>query len=104
MQSQSDQSVIYIIRRQSEPCTCHVRCKPCNICAHSFTCTCLDSILRSTICKHIHLIVIKNEINSTESGSEENCQEILNAHEVILTVTNPANQLIKYISLKSVKN
>ena len=49
VQSQSDQSIVYIIRRQSEPCLCHVRCKPCNICAHSFTCTCLDSILRSTI-------------------------------------------------------
>ena len=104
VQSQSDQSVIYIIRRQSEPCTCHVRCKLCNICAHSFTCTCLDSILRSTICKHIHLVVIKNEINSTGSGSEENSQEILDAHKAILADTNPANQLIKSNSLKSLKN
>lgn len=40
-----------------EPADCPLRCSLCNICVHSFTCTCLDSGLRCTICKHVHLVV-----------------------------------------------
>jgi len=37
--------------------TCPLACRECNACVHSFSCTCLDSALRNTICKHIHFIV-----------------------------------------------
>ena len=40
-----------------EPLTCALRCTLCGICTHSFTCTCLDSGLRNTICKHIHRVM-----------------------------------------------
>jgi hypothetical protein len=39
-----------------EALTCPLMCNKCNICVHAFSCTCLDSALRNTICKHIHLI------------------------------------------------
>jgi len=36
---------------------CPLQCKPCGICVHTFTCTCVDAGLRTTVCKHIHLVV-----------------------------------------------
>ena len=37
--------------------TCPLMCRECNVCMHAFSCSCLDSALRSTICKHVHLVV-----------------------------------------------
>ncbi|XP_032235552.2 uncharacterized protein LOC116617195, partial [Nematostella vectensis] len=38
-----------------EDTKCKVRCKECNICIHQSQCTCPDSLITTTICKHIHL-------------------------------------------------
>ena len=43
---------------------CQERCIECNVCVHQFTCSCADTLIRHTICKHIHLInrqLLKNE-------------------------------------------
>ena len=37
--------------------TCPLVCTECDICVHAFSCTCKDSALRSTICKHVHAVV-----------------------------------------------
>jgi len=37
--------------------TCALRCTLCQICVHTFVCTCVDFGLHCTICKHIHLVV-----------------------------------------------
>ena len=37
--------------------TCQLRCQACNVCVHTFSCNCMDAGLRSTICKHVHLVV-----------------------------------------------
>ncbi len=44
---------------KNEPCNsdCWIRCRPCGICIHDYTCTCPDSLLHGTICKHVHLVV-----------------------------------------------
>ena len=39
--------------------TCPLQCQPCGICVHMFSCNCVDSGLRNTICKHVHLVVAK---------------------------------------------
>lgn len=36
---------------------CPLMCSYCGICVHMFSCTCIDSALRNTICKHIHLAI-----------------------------------------------
>ena len=48
----------YTIHQLSEECSenCGMRCKECNICVHLYSCSCPDSILQHTICKHVHLI------------------------------------------------
>jgi len=35
----------------NEPC---LKCSVCNICIHTFTCECVDNIIKLNICKHIH--------------------------------------------------
>jgi len=36
---------------------CPLYCQPCGVCIHTFSCTCIDFGLRSTVCKHIHAVV-----------------------------------------------
>ena len=58
VQSISMTNTYHTVKRQMDSCNCHLICKSRRVCTHQFTCTCLDSTLRSTVCKHIHLIVI----------------------------------------------
>ena len=47
---------------------CALRCNTCNIYIHQYCCECPDSILQTTICKHIHLVVrvVKTGQSSTQ--------------------------------------
>ena len=67
VESQSQPNTTYTVKRQVESCECHVRCKPCGVCTHTFTCTCLDSILHSTICKHIHLVIVGGDADKVHN-------------------------------------
>ena len=58
VQSQSQQNIYYTIKLQNNHCDCKIICSSCGVCTHHFTCTCLDSTLRSTVCKHIHFLII----------------------------------------------
>lgn len=35
---------------------CQLNCQECNICVHMYVCNCPDSLIATTICKHIHLV------------------------------------------------
>ena len=45
------------IKLQNNHCDCKIVCSSCGVCTHHFICTCLDSTLRSTVCKHIHFLI-----------------------------------------------
>ncbi|XP_049779353.1 uncharacterized protein LOC126176251 [Schistocerca cancellata] len=48
---------VYVVVKNSElTCErkCSLKCNTCNICVHSYKCSCLDNILNFNICKHIH--------------------------------------------------
>ena len=49
-------SHFYTIAKMQENCNCKVCCAECQICPHSYTCSCMDSLLHTTICKHVHLV------------------------------------------------
>lgn len=53
-----NQQCEYTVQQISEKCdeNCGMRCNECNICVHLYSCTCPDSILQHTICKHVHLV------------------------------------------------
>ena len=73
MNSDSRENTRYTIRRQITDCNCRIMCSSCQTCTHNFSCTCLDSTLRSTVCKHIHYLMITGwcapiTVRKTEKG------------------------------------
>ena len=49
----------YTIQEVTKTCPekCQLKCNECDICVYLFSCTCPDSLLQHTICKHVHLVV-----------------------------------------------
>ena len=54
--SDTQQTYIVSLEHNNCPYNCSLRCLDCNICIHTFLCNCADALIRSTICKHIHLV------------------------------------------------
>lgn len=55
----SDGKNIYEVQRLRDKCpetNCRLSCTECGICIHCFVCSCPDSLILHTICKHIHLV------------------------------------------------
>ena len=57
--SESDSKKQYKVTMENTHCPdkCILRCDICNICVHSYACTCPDYVALGNICKHIHLTV-----------------------------------------------
>lgn len=57
VQSESEPGKWYVVEKAVDKisCDCHLRCDACNICMHTYSCTCLNASLHNTICKHVHL-------------------------------------------------
>ena len=59
--SESRPNVAYHVSRVHEVCPvdkekkCQMKCDECGVCYHEYQCTCTDFLLKSNICKHIHL-------------------------------------------------
>jgi len=56
IQSLSNHSQQHFIIKTNEMCTypsC-LKCKKCNICIHTYQCSCIDNVIKANICKHIH--------------------------------------------------
>ena len=54
-----DRNNIYVVSKQATDCTdssCQIKCSECRICVHQYLCNCPDSLIQSTICKHVHLL------------------------------------------------
>ena len=67
----------YTVILNSQRCDdsqCSLKCSNCNICVHTYTCSCVDFLLYSTICKHIHLVHQCREINERKTGV---CEELI---------------------------
>lgn len=47
---------IYEIRMLQPSACCELKCLECEICYHTYTCTCFDYLVKNSICKHIHYI------------------------------------------------
>jgi hypothetical protein len=49
----------YNVSCVSESCqyeSCQERCIKCDVCVHQYLCNCTDSLIKHSICKHIHLV------------------------------------------------
>ena len=71
------------------PYTCVLNYHVCSLCVHQFSCTCLDSLTRATICKHVHLVM---RFNNTVNKKPEllritDSQRILTQSELLTHIT-----------------
>ena len=60
LQVKSEEGVkLYDVSKVNERClvnSCKMMCPDCELCSHQYTCTCVDFLLRTNICKHIQLV------------------------------------------------
>lgn len=73
----------YIVERISTtPCDCNYRCVVCNICIHTFVCTCLTNFINFTICKHIYAfakaLVIEITTHEIANDDQQKTHETVN--------------------------
>ncbi|GBN34017.1 hypothetical protein AVEN_26662-1 [Araneus ventricosus] len=82
------------VKEQSCSKTCSVKCSECNICIHEIKCSCLDSVVNVTICKHAHL-VCRKRINKERSTHipQDISTTISNIHNLIQN-TNQKQQRV----------
>lgn len=81
----------YIVERKNIVHCCSIKCTYCNICIHSYTCSCTDFLIRSRICKHIHFVALQG----TEKPS---------CLSQPVDVSGEKQELISHISNKSDNN
>ena len=54
--TEEDKRYSVTVLHKSCPYNCYTRCIECDTCVHMYTCNCADALIKSSICKHIHLI------------------------------------------------
>lgn len=79
------------IIKTGETCTdssC-LKCQKCNICIHTFHCSCIDNIIKANICKHIQACALEflsyedyNATYTVETNITE--QNIINKKKIII--------------------
>ncbi len=66
---------IYTVQYVADCSSCKMRCSSCSACVHMYTCTCLDSITHTTVCKHIHHVHSRKPVaagNNTSNPDDHN--------------------------------
>lgn len=83
---------------------CFCTCIPCNICIHTYSCECVDYIIKNNICKHIHFCVqtrMKSDYIVSNNSSEVNIDNIAMLESYIASVNHsPSNDTLSSIKLK----
>ena len=78
VQSESKTEIkIYTIKsKTSDTCQCKLKCLPCNACVHTYSCNCLDYVIKNNLCKHIHYVLMGHE-KPTRSSSVASSELII---------------------------
>ena len=56
-----------------------LRCGFCKACTHMYNCSCVDSAVHSTVCKHVHIVHMSESIASTstsDSVAHSECSQL----------------------------
>ena len=67
--SAKDGAIRYTVELVTEECDCSLRCSTCAACVHMYTCSCMDSTLHATVCKHVHIIKMTSSSTSVKKCS-----------------------------------
>lgn len=73
VESQTTPGTVYTVAKRQETCNCQLVCQACGICAHNFTCTCHDHLVKLNICKHIHVVARLLKVHETSSTAKDTC-------------------------------
>ena len=73
VRSVRDGSLLYTVKLTKEVCECKLQCSICKVCAHQYSCSCMDSKLHATVCKHVHLVVMMLNRVTEDTNHEESC-------------------------------
>ena len=100
--SSTTSNAIYTITLEQQHCetNCSLRCVKCQVCVHNYSCTCTDSLVQNTICKHIHLIASHNKTSTTTNSCKPLSPEIGSEtiHSYIQTNTTTKETLLSKVS------
>lgn len=58
----------YTVEKILDKCSCALKCGKCNACVHLYSCTCMDFLIHSTVCKHIHFVKILSQSSGNDSS------------------------------------
>ncbi|XP_035220177.1 uncharacterized protein LOC118193230 [Stegodyphus dumicola] len=47
---------LYTIQKVISEGNCELKCTECNVCIHTYMCTCIDTSIKWNMCKHIHYL------------------------------------------------
>ena len=109
VQSEMQSGVQYTVEELSKECStaCAIKCRECCVCVHSYSCTCPDSLLQHTICKHVHLVVrykTSTAATAAETSSHLISQEAEDFHDDMhSTLLKEVSQAKENISLEQRK-
>ena len=79
----------YVVKEADEcPIQCCMRCTECDICIHTYTCTCPDALIRHTICKHVHAVMRFDKAINLSSQVKSDCHDrVLSCKQEIICST-----------------
>lgn len=70
-----DEKRVYTVQKVNDICPeshCSLKCHSCaNTCLHTFSYTCIDSLLRGTVCKHVHQVSMLMAKMENKTGDHE---------------------------------
>ena len=58
IRSERDASIHYTLQKETSCNNCQLQCSYCRACVRAYSCTCIDSITHTTLCKHMHILHI----------------------------------------------
>lgn len=82
---------------------CQLKCQECNICVHMYVCNCPDSLIATTICKHIHL-VCRSSTSQDENYARQWSEDGTDSSETQRTDQNKKNLAEKTAEINFLKD
>uniref|UniRef100_A0A6M2DPT9 Putative mudr-1x sp n=1 Tax=Xenopsylla cheopis TaxID=163159 RepID=A0A6M2DPT9_XENCH len=104
--SQSDVSKVHEVERINKTCMMPcLSCMECNICIHTFICSCIENSIRMSICKHIHACAMKCQVwNDTDKlevmDRNVNIEELLTVSSMDTACRVGRNNRTKFRSIR----
>lgn len=96
--NQKDIYYMHVTKNDVECCNynCKVLCHYCNICYHSYSCTCSDFSSKGIICEHIHLVVLSQDIKLQSYQYEQSIEKDIYNNQDHSAYTKRSPESIKF--------